>query len=272
MGGLSRKQQEELKAEVDKGIPNNESRPLFFIFRQEDGSYKSSLDKAYDESIFNDIAERIKLENEKDEIQPGDAIIIVSGKIDQTRKIAGIVRNVVAKKMNLISADSWSVFYVIDFPLFERDAETGQLMAVHHPFVMPHADDWAAYQAGQKKPEEVRALCYDMVMNGSEIMSGSVRIHREDIQNRVFQLLGLSAEEIAQKFGFLLKAFRYGAPPHAGCAFGLDRWVMLMAGADSIRDVMAFPKNSAGRDLMLEAPAPVDLAQLRDLAISVLQA
>jgi aspartyl-tRNA synthetase len=109
------------------------------------------------------------------------------------------------------------------------------------------------------------------VMNGSEIMSGSVRIHREDIQNRVFQLLGLSAEEIAQKFGFLLKAFRYGAPPHAGCAFGLDRWVMLMAGADSIRDVMAFPKNSAGRDLMLEAPAPVDLAQLRDLAIAVLQ-
>jgi aspartyl-tRNA synthetase len=262
LAGWSRKQTDALIDYVKQ--PHLGLKGLVTLRVEADGSLKSSADKFLDATRLQAIAHAC-------DAKPGDLVLIAAAEMAVCRRALGALRKHVADTAQLYDPASWSVCYVIDFPLFERDAETGQLMAVHHPFVMPHADDWAAFQAGQLPPEHVRALCYDMVMNGSEIMSGSVRIHREDIQNRIFQLLGLGDQEIAQKFGFLLKAFRYGAPPHAGCAFGLDRWVMLMAGADSIRDVMAFPKNSAGRDLMLEAPAPVDQAQLRDLAIAVLQ-
>ncbi|MBX3102942.1 MAG: aspartate--tRNA ligase [Bacteroidetes bacterium] len=260
LAGWSRKQTDALIEYVKQ--PHLGLKGLVTLRVEADGSYKSSADKFLDADRLKEIARAC-------DAQPGDLVLIAAADKAACRRALGALRKHVADTAGLYDPKAWSVFYVIDFPLFERDAETGQLMAVHHPFVMPHAEDWAAYQAGQIPPENIRALCYDMVMNGNEIMSGSVRIHREDIQNRIFQLLGLSAEEIEQKFGFLLKAFRYGAPPHAGCAFGLDRWVMLMAGAESIREVMAFPKNSAGRDLMLDAPAPVDAAQLRELAIGV---
>jgi aspartyl-tRNA synthetase len=158
------------------------------------------------------------------------------------------------------------VFFVVDFPLFEQDEDTGALFPAHHPFVAPNPDDVAAGLL-ETAPERARAWCYDLVMNGNELMSGSVRIHDAETQARIFALLNLTPEQQQEKFGFLLNAFRYGAPPHAGCAFGLDRWVMLFAGADTLRDVIAYPKNSAGRDLMLDAPAPVEPEQLKELGI-----
>ncbi|MCE3008373.1 MAG: aspartate--tRNA ligase [Bacteroidetes bacterium] len=230
-----------------------------------DGSCKSSADKFFGPEQLAAIARHMQA-------QPGDLVLIGADSAPVVRRSLGALRKHIADTEQLYDPDSWNIFYVIDFPLFERDEQSGQLVAIHHPFVMPHEADWAEYKAGTRRPEDIRALCYDMVMNGNEVMSGSVRIHREDIQDEVFGLLGLSEAEIRQQFGFLLRAFRYGAPPHAGCAFGLDRILMLMTRSSSIRDVMAFPKNSAGRDLMLEAPAPVDARQLKDLHIRLEQA
>jgi len=160
------------------------------------------------------------------------------------------------------------VFWVVDFPLFEYDEESGEKFPAHHPFVMPHTDDWDKLNDSDKLPE-CRALCYDLVINGNEIGSGSVRIHRRDLQAQIFNLLGLDEAEQQEKFGFLLEAYRYGAPPHAGVAFGLDRLVMLLSGGETIRDVMAFPKTAAGRDSMLDAPAPVPPASLKELSLDV---
>jgi aspartyl-tRNA synthetase len=152
--------------------------------------------------------------------------------------------------------------------LFEKDEESGEINFVHHPFCSPHPDDLQYFDSD---PLRVRAQTYDMVMNGNEILSGSIRIHQRDLQNRVFNKLGLTEEEINHKFGFMLNAFRYGAPPHGGCAFGVDRWVMLMTGGETIRDSMAFPKASNGRDLMMDAPATVDPKQLVELGIDILK-
>jgi aspartyl-tRNA synthetase len=231
------------------------------LVRVTDEGIKSSADKFLDPAQLQAIVDATKAEI-------GDLVLIVADKATKVRKTLGDLRLEIAKRENLIDPNSWSVFFVIDFPLFEEDEETGALTPAHHPFVMPNPDD---YHLIDSEPAKVRALCYDMVMNGNEIMSGSIRIHRRDIQEKIFDILGLTEAEKEEKFGFLLKAFEYGAPPHGGCAFGLDRWVMLFAGGETIRDVIAFPKNSAGRDMMLDAPAPVDADALKTVGIRVLE-
>ncbi|GIV23800.1 MAG: aspartate--tRNA ligase [Bacteroidia bacterium] len=169
----------------------------------------------------------------------------------------GAVRNAVLRDLNLPPEKPWAFLWVKDFPLFEEDAE-GRLQAAHHPFVLPHPED---IDKIEEAPLAVRAQAYDLVINGYEILSGSLRCHTPELQMRIFRALGFSEEAAQAKFGFLLEALSYGAPPHGGCAFGLDRWVMLLSGGQSLRDVMAFPKTTSGADLMLQAPAPLDPAQ-----------
>lgn len=225
----------------------------------EDGTVKSSVDKFYTEEQLREIGKACGAER-------GDMILIAAEKVSKVRKALGDLRLELAKRQNWIAPGSWSVFWVVDFPLFEKDEETGEINFVHHPFCSPHPEDLQYFDSD---PLRVRAQTYDMVMNGSEILSGSIRIHQRDLQNRVFAKLGLTEEEIDHKFGFMLNAFKYGAPPHGGCAFGLDRWVMLMTGGETIRDSMAFPKASNGKDLMMDAPAVVDPKQLVELGIAV---
>jgi aspartyl-tRNA synthetase len=228
---------------------------LIWIRFEEGGAVKSSIDKFFDEADLREIGTAANA-------KAGDLLLIVADTTARARKVGGALRLKLGKDNGWIDESKWSIFWVVDFPLFERDEESGDLLAIHHPFVMPHPEDLDKLE---RDPEAVRAWCYDLVINGNELLSGSVRVHRRDIQARIFKLLNLSEEECEQKFGFLLRAFEYGAPPHAGCAFGFDRWAMLMAGGQTIRDVIAFPKNSAGRDLMLDAPAPADPVQLDDL-------
>jgi aspartyl-tRNA synthetase len=224
----------------------------------EDGTVKSSVDKFYTEEQLKEIGKAVGAEK-------GDLILIAAEKASKVRKSLGDLRLELAKRENWIKPGTWSVFWVVDFPLFEKDEETGEINFVHHPFCSPHPDDLQYFDSD---PLRVRAQTYDMVMNGNEILSGSIRIHQRDLQNRVFNKLGLTNEDIDHKFGFMLNAFRYGAPPHGGCAFGIDRWVMLMTGGETIRDSMAFPKASNGRDLMMDAPALVDPKQLQELGIA----
>ncbi|MBS1623677.1 MAG: aspartate--tRNA ligase [Bacteroidetes bacterium] len=225
----------------------------------EDGTVKSSVDKFYNEEQLREIGKACGAEK-------GDIILVAAEKVSKVRKSLGDLRLELARRQNWIAPGSWSVFWVVDFPLFEKDEESGEINFVHHPFCSPHPDDLQYFDSD---PLRVRAQTYDMVMNGNEILSGSIRIHQRDLQNRVFAKLGLSEEEIDHKFGFMLNAFKYGAPPHGGCAFGLDRWVMLMTGGETIRDSMAFPKASNGKDLMMDAPATVDPKQLVELGIAV---
>lgn len=226
----------------------------------EDGTVKSSIDKFFNEEQLREIGQQFNAEK-------GDLILIAADKISKVRKSLGDLRLDLAKKENWFDKDAWSVLWVIDFPLFEQDEETGEIIFVHHPFCSPHPEDLQYFDSD---PTRVRAQTYDLVMNGNEILSGSIRIHQKDLQDRVFAKLGLTPEEVDAKFGFMLNAFRYGAPPHGGCAFGLDRWVMLMTGGETIRDAMAFPKASSGKDLMMDAPAVVDVKQLVELGIKTI--
>jgi aspartyl-tRNA synthetase len=234
---------------------------LVHIKFNEDGTVKSSVDKFYNEDQLRGIGKALHAEK-------GDLILIAAEKAARVRKSLGDLRLDLAKRQGWIKPGTWSVYWVVDFPLFERDEETGEINFVHHPFCSPHPDDLQYFDSD---PLRVRAQTYDMVMNGNEILSGSIRIHQRDLQNRVFTKLGLTPEEIDHKFGFMLNAFKYGAPPHGGCAFGLDRWVMLMTGGETIRDSMAFPKASNGKDLMMDAPATVDSKQLDELGIGILK-
>lgn len=225
----------------------------------EDGSVKSSIDKFFSEEQVREIGKQFGAEK-------GDLLLIAADKISKVRKSLGDLRLELAKRENWFDKNAWSVLWIVDFPLFERDEETGEIVFVHHPFCSPHPEDMQYFDSD---PTRVRAQTYDLVMNGSEILSGSIRIHQKDLQDRIFAKLGLTPEEVDTKFGFMLNAFRYGAPPHGGCAFGLDRWVMLMTGGETIRDAMAFPKASSGKDLMMDAPAFVDTKQLDELHIAV---
>ncbi|MFN8285134.1 MAG: aspartate--tRNA ligase [Chitinophagales bacterium] len=225
----------------------------------EDGTVKSSVDKFYNEEQLREIGKAFGAEK-------GDMLLIAADKTSKVRKALGDLRLELAKRNGWIDESKWSVLWVVDFPLFEKDEETGEVTFAHHPFCSPHPEDMQYFDTD---PTRVRAQTYDMVMNGNEILSGSIRIHQHETQQRVFQNLGFSPEEQEKRFGFMLNAFKYGAPPHGGCAFGLDRIVMLMTGGETIRDTMAFPKTSGGRDLMMDAPTPVDAKQLVELGILV---
>lgn len=232
---------------------------LINIKFNEDGTVKSSIDKFFNEEQLREIG---KLFN----AQKGDMILIAADKVSKVRKSLGDLRLELGKRHNWMAGKAWSVLWVVDFPLFERDEESGEITFAHHPFCSPHPEDMQYFDTD---PTRVRAQTYDMVMNGNEILSGSIRIHEHAIQERVFKNLGISPEEQQKKFGFMLNAFKYGAPPHGGCAFGLDRVVMLMTGGETIRDVIAYPKTSGGRDLMMDAPTTVDQKQLDELGIAI---
>ncbi|MFN8321529.1 MAG: aspartate--tRNA ligase [Chitinophagales bacterium] len=253
----SRKQTDELTEFVKashRGLSG-----LVNIKFNEDGTVKSSIDKFFTEEQLREIGKAF-------DAQKGDLLLVAADKTSKVRKSLGDLRLELAKRNNWIDNTKWSVLWIVDFPLFEKDEESGEITFAHHPFCSPHPEDLQYFDTD---PTRVRAQTYDMVMNGNEILSGSIRIHQKDIQERVFKNLGLTPEDRDKKFGFMLNAFKYGAPPHGGCAFGLDRVVMLMAGGDTIRDVIAYPKTSGGRDLMMDAPTPVDEKQLLELGIQV---
>jgi aspartyl-tRNA synthetase len=199
--------------------------------------------------------------------EPGDAIFFGAGPTRFAQELMGALRGALAKDRGLIPADRWDFIWITDAPVFEWNEDEDRWDAVHHPFTAP-SDDWL--DRLEAAPGEATAKAYDLVLNGFELGGGSIRIHRRDVQERVFKLLGIAQDEAEEKFGFLLKALAFGAPPHGGIAFGLDRIVMLMAGAPSIRDVMPFPKTQTGSDPMTDAPSPVDAAQLAQVGLRAL--
>ena len=200
------------------------------------------------------------------EAKVGDLIFICSDKAKVVFDSLGFLRREIAKRMGLLDDSQYNLLWVVDFPLFEKDDETGELHAMHHPFTMPNPDD---IELLDTDPAKVRAKAYDFVCNGIELGGGSLRIHDGKLQAKMFEVLGFTPEKAMQQFGFLINAFKYGAPPHAGLAFGLDRFVSVMAGLDSIRDVIAFPKNNSGRDVMLDAPGFIDQKQLDELQLKL---
>ena len=199
-------------------------------------------------------------------MQPGDLLLVLCGGLDKTRKQMNELRLHMGNELGLRNPNVFKPLWVVDFPLLEWDEESGRYHAMHHPFTSPKPEDFALLDT---EPGKVRANAYDLAMNGVELGGGSIRIHDRSIQERMFELLGFTPEEAQKQFGFLLKAFEFGAPPHGGIAFGLDRLVATMGGSDSIRDYIAFPKNNKGRDVMIDAPSTLDDKQLEELSIKV---
>jgi aspartyl-tRNA synthetase len=194
-------------------------------------------------------------------------LLILAGSADKTRQALGELRLLIGDQLGLRDKNTFSVLWVVDFPLLEWCDEAGRYLAMHHPFTSPHREDLPILDTD---PGKVRAYAYDLVINGTEIGGGSIRIHDRPTQERVFKHLGLTEEEAQKQFGFLLEAFEYGAPPHGGIALGFDRLCTLFTGADSIRDVIAFPKNNSGRDTMTDSPSTISVDQLAELGISLL--
>ena len=252
----SRKQLDELTDFVKR--PQIGAKGLVYIKYNEDGSVKSSIDKFYREEVLRSVLQ-------KGDAKPGDLMLILSGdKPNATRIQLCALRLEMGDRLGLRNKDVFKCLWIIDFPLFEWSDEEQRLMATHHPFTMPNPDDLPLLD---EHPEQVRAKAYDFVCNGIEVGGGSLRIHDTQLQEKMFEVLGFTKERAEAQFGFLMNAFKYGAPPHAGLAFGLDRFVSIMAGLDSIRDCIAFPKNNSGRDVMLDAPGALDDKQLEELQI-----
>lgn len=252
----SRKQLDELTDFVKR--PQIGAKGLVYIKYNEDGSIKSSIDKFYREEVLRSVLQ-------KGDAKPGDLMLILSGdKPNATRIQLCALRLEMGDRLGLRNKDVFKCLWIIDFPLFEWSDEEQRLMATHHPFTMPNPDDLPLLD---EHPEQVRAKAYDFVCNGIEVGGGSLRIHDTQLQEKMFEVLGFTKERAEAQFGFLMNAFKYGAPPHAGLAFGLDRFVSIMAGLDSIRDCIAFPKNNSGRDVMLNAPGALDDKQLEELQI-----
>ncbi|MFY7860824.1 MAG: aspartate--tRNA ligase [Chitinophagales bacterium] len=233
---------------------------LVWIRHNEEG-WKSSVDKFYTPEQLAEMGKQLGMNK-------GDLAFLAADKVSKVQKSLGDLRLKLAKENGWIDENKWSILWILDFPLFEQDEETGETHFVHHPFCMPHQED---IQYLESDPLRVRGQLYDLVINGNGILSGSIRIHQKELQDRIFKILGLSEEEKMDKFGFMLNAFQYGAPPHGGCAFGIDRWLMLMLGGDTIRDVIPFPKASNGKDMMMNAPTYVDNDQLVELGIEVMK-
>lgn len=259
-GSYTRKQIDQLTDFVKS--PQIGAKGMVYASINEDGSVKSALTKFYDEAI---LAELVKTMNAK----PGDLILILSGdNAMKTRKQLCELRLEMGERLGLRAKNTFALLWVVDFPMFEWDEETQRLYAMHHPFTAPKQED---YHLLDTAPEQVRANAYDMVCNGVEVGGGSIRIFDSELQQKIFNLLSFTPEEAQAQFGFLMNAFKYGAPPHGGLAYGLDRFVSLFAGLDSIRDVIAFPKNNSGRDVMLDAPSQLAPAQLDELCLNLIE-
>ena len=236
------------------------AKGLVYARVQEDGSVKSSVDKFYTQEVLLRLKETMKA-------VPGDLILIMSGEdVMKTRKQLCELRLEMGTRLGLRDKNKFSLLWVVDFPMFEWSEEEGRLMAMHHPFTHPKDEDIPLLDSN---PAAVRADAYDMVCNGVEVGGGSIRIHDPELQDKMFKILGFTEERAQEQFGFLMNAFKYGAPPHGGLAYGLDRWVSLFAGLDSIRDCIAFPKNNSGRDVMLDAPSYIDQKQLDELNLAL---
>ena len=255
--GYSRKQLDALTDWVKR--PQIGMRGLVYVKVNEDGSLKSSVDKFYDETALKQWVELF-------EAKPGDLILVLAGDHNLTLKALSELRLEMGNRLELRDPDTFIPLWVVDFPLLEWNEETERFHAMHHPFTSPYEEDMELFQTD---PGKVRARAYDLVINGVEIGGGSIRIHDEGLQKQMFEKLGFTEEEARKQFGFLMSAFRYGAPPHGGIAFGFDRWAALFAGIESIRDVIAFPKNNSGRDVMIETPSTISEDQLEELSLKV---
>jgi aspartyl-tRNA synthetase len=256
--GYTRKQLDELTDFVKR--PQIGATGLVYARVNEDGSIKSSVDKFYDEAALAEWAKAFGAE-------PNDLILILAGGADKTRKALNELRLEMGSKLGLRDASVYSCLWVTDFPLLEFIEEEGRYFAMHHPFTAPKPEDVQLLEEGNLG--EIRANAYDLVINGVEVGGGSVRIFNKQMQAKMFEVLGFSSEDAQAQFGFLMNAFEYGAPPHAGIAFGFDRLCSLFGGENSIRDFIAFPKNNSGRDVMIDAPAPIDNKQLNELGIAI---
>ncbi|WP_089666309.1 aspartate--tRNA ligase [Gramella sp. MAR_2010_147] len=248
------------RKEIDKLIswvkrPQVGANGLVWAKYNEDGTLKSSVDKFYSQDDLKNWAEAT-------EANPGDLILVMAGDATKTRTQLSALRMHLGNELGLRKADEFAPLWVVDFPLLEWDEETKRFHAMHHPFTSPKKEDFALLET---EPGRVRANAYDLVLNGNEIGGGSIRIHDKETQSQMFKYLGFTPEEAKEQFGFLMDAFQYGAPPHGGIAFGFDRLVAILGGQESIRDFIAFPKNNAGRDVMIDAPAKIDEQQLSDL-------
>ena len=254
-GAMPRKKIDAL-VEYAKGFG---AKGLAYIAIAEDGTYKSSFAKFMTEDELHALVEAMAG-------KPGDLLLFAADKDKVVFDVLGNLRLELARQQDLLKKDDFKFLWVTEFPLLEYSEEQGRFVAMHHPFTMPMDEDWHLIDSD---PGAVRAKAYDIVLNGTEMGGGSDRIHQGDIQSKMFEVLGFTPEQAQEQFGFLLDAFKYGVPPHAGLAYGLDRMIMLMVGADSIRDVIAFPKVKDASDMMTEAPAPVDEKQLEELGIEV---
>ncbi|MBO5083271.1 MAG: aspartate--tRNA ligase [Bacteroidaceae bacterium] len=254
----TRKQLDALTEYVKR--PQIGAKGMVYARVEADGNVKSSVDKFYTQEVLQQLKAAMNAE-------PGDLILILSGDdVMKTRKQLCELRLEVAEQLGLRDKNKFACLWVVDFPMFEWSDEEQRLMAMHHPFTSPKPED---IELLSTNPAAVRANAYDMVINGVEVGGGSIRIHDNELQKKAFEILGFSEERAQSQFGYLLSAFKYGAPPHGGLAYGLDRFVSLFAGLDSIRDCIAFPKNNSGRDVMIDAPAPLEQAQLDELNILV---
>lgn len=255
--GYSRKQIDKLIDFVKQ--PQIGANGLVWVKYNEDGSIKSSVDKFFGQEQLQTWADRV-------EAKKGDLILVMAGPADKTRAQLSILRMELAERLGLRNSEEFAPLWIVDFPLLEWDDESQRFHAMHHPFTSPKPEDLDLLE---KEPGRVRANAYDMVLNGNEIGGGSIRIFDKETQSRMFDLLGFTKEEALDQFGFLMNAFEYGAPPHGGLAFGLDRLVAILGGQETIRDFIAFPKNNSGRDVMIDAPSSIDGDQLKELHLKL---
>ena len=253
----TRKQIDELTDWVMR--PQIGAKGMVYLKCLPDGSYKSSVDRFYNQQDLASWAETVSAKS-------GDLVLVLSGPKEKTLKAIGELRLEMGRRLNLMDPDSYQPLWVVDFPLLEWDEETSRYHAMHHPFTSPNSAD---LELLDENPGRVRANAYDLVINGMEIGGGSIRIHDRSMQQRMFNMLGFSEDEAKAQFGFLMQAFEYGAPPHGGIAFGFDRLCALMGGSDSIRDFIAFPKNNAGRDVMIDSPSKIADEQLQELKLRI---
>ncbi len=253
----TRKQLDELTEFVKR--PQIGAKGLVYVKYEADGSLKSSVDKFYAQDDLKKWAERCQA-------KPGDLIFVLCGETEKTQKQLCELRLEIASRLGLRDKNNYQCLWIVDFPLLEKDEELNRFFAKHHPFTSPKPEDIALLDSN---PAAVRANAYDLVINGVEVGGGSIRIHNSELQKKMFQVLGFTDEMAQAQFGFLMNAFKFGAPPHGGIAFGLDRFVSLFAGLDSIRDCIAFPKNNSGRDVMMDAPSAITDEQLKELNLRV---